>query len=364
MLRACRGLSRPLILAHWGSRGWSRPPTPVFRGRGASPSRRATLGGQGRCARHGCAASGWSPSRERARGGGRGAATPAEIRAVEEVVRGPRRRAVIQPGEPGLLDAGRRGGGARRRALGRSMEEPLGALRGRLLRELSPSPFRAIRTPAVLDRLIKMPGVLLRQLIGRRTSAEMAGPDLPPLVPRCPLAHRRPGLGAAAAHRPRARVAHEGVAVRGEVVAGGGPSCPVTSTSRPSTSAGPGEVLDWFAAITQPESVVVSSAEPHLMRAVQARGFVPQEGPFFLHLVRDLEGLGPARRRVPSRHRRREPGQGPPGGLLSLAGHRGELPGRPGHLAVQGGARRRRSTSTARWPPTAWPGWTRRGRRS
>lgn len=52
-----------------------------------------------------------------------------------------------------------------------------------------------------------------------------------------------------------------------------------------------GEVLDWFGEITEPAGVVVSSAEPHLVRAVEARGFVPVEGPFFLHLVRDLEDL-------------------------------------------------------------------------
>ncbi|NAS20561.1 GNAT family N-acetyltransferase [Herbidospora sp. NEAU-GS84] len=52
-----------------------------------------------------------------------------------------------------------------------------------------------------------------------------------------------------------------------------------------------GAVLDWFGEITEPESVVVSSAEPHLVRAVEARGFVQMEGPFFLHLVRDLEDL-------------------------------------------------------------------------
>ncbi|WP_062357120.1 GNAT family N-acetyltransferase [Herbidospora yilanensis] len=51
------------------------------------------------------------------------------------------------------------------------------------------------------------------------------------------------------------------------------------------------EVLAWFEEITEPAGVVVSSAEPHLVRAVEARGFVQVDGPFFLHLVRDLEGL-------------------------------------------------------------------------
>ncbi|WP_157521597.1 GNAT family N-acetyltransferase [Herbidospora cretacea] len=77
----------------------------------------------------------------------------------------------------------------------------------------------------------------------------------------------------------------------GEVVAWGWAELPGHLNLQAVDERWAGEVLDWFAGITEPESVVVSSAEPHLMRAVEARGFARREGPFFLHLVRDLDGL-------------------------------------------------------------------------
>ncbi|WP_051760102.1 GNAT family N-acetyltransferase [Herbidospora cretacea] len=77
----------------------------------------------------------------------------------------------------------------------------------------------------------------------------------------------------------------------GEVVAWGWAELPGHLNLQAVDEHWAGAVLDWFGQVAEPESVVVSSAEPHLMRAVEARGFVQVEGPFFLHLVRDLERL-------------------------------------------------------------------------